>query len=93
MRNVFGDRWVEYLRSIDLMARPLYMEMGLCWYQYSNESKWTYDLINHIMMNIDAIIALAPRTCVFGSDYYELHFMMKKHSMTYSFESENGLYK
>lgn len=66
MCNISDDRWVEYREFIDLMARPLYLEMGLCWYQYSNESKWTYVLIDHIKVNLDAIIALASMTCVFG---------------------------
>lgn len=34
-----------------------------------------YDLINHMMMNLDAIVALASMKYVLEPDYYELHPM------------------
>ena len=41
------------------------MEIEICWYQNSTESKWAYDLTDSMMMILDAIISLASRTCVF----------------------------
>ena len=40
------------------MARPLHMEIGLRWYRKSKESKWTYDLTIHKMVNLEASIAI-----------------------------------
>ena len=35
------------------------MEIGLCWYQKETNNKWTYDLMNHLMVNLETMIALA----------------------------------
>ena len=49
------------------------MEIELCWYQKDHGSLWTYDLINHIMVDLETSIALATITFVVGKNLYELH--------------------
>ena len=49
----------------------------LPWDHRPNAVKWTYDLIDHMMVNLDAIIALGPMTSVLGFDV-ELHPMNEK---------------
>jgi hypothetical protein len=41
---------------------PNSVEVGLCWYQKSAWLKWSYDLTDHIMVELDAVIALANLT-------------------------------
>ena len=59
MRKRFGNRWVEYIDPIGLMDRPSNMEIGLCWYGKGTNSKWTYDLTYHLMVELETINALA----------------------------------
>jgi hypothetical protein len=40
------------------------MEIRFCWYQDKNVSVWTYDLRDHLMVELDAIIALATMTYI-----------------------------
>ena len=35
------------------------MEISLCWYHNKNGSMWIYDLTNHLMVELETIIALA----------------------------------
>ena len=51
MFRKFGNHWVEYRDPIDLMECSSTMEIGLCWYQKGANSKWTYDLTYHIMVD------------------------------------------
>ena len=64
MRGKFGNRWVEYMNLINLMDHPSNMEIDLYWYQGSNK-KWTFDLTDHLMINIYVYIE--------DLDAYELH--------------------
>ena len=48
------------------------MEIGLCWYQNGTKNKWTYELTNHLVVDLKTIIALAPMTYVIDLDGYEL---------------------
>jgi hypothetical protein len=41
-----------------MLDRPNNVEVGLCWYQKSAGLKWSYDLTNHIMVELDTVIAL-----------------------------------
>ena len=69
----FANRWVEYSEPFDLLDRPSHMEIGYCWYQKSNGSVWTHDLTNHIIGDLETIIALATLTFVVYKNLYELH--------------------
>ena len=40
------------------------MEIGLCWYQKDHGSLWTCDLTNHIMVDLETIIALTTITSI-----------------------------
>ena len=51
------------------------MEIRLCWYQNKNGSMWTYDLTNHLMVELETIIALATMTYIVETNLYELHPM------------------
>ena len=64
MRCKIGNRWIEYRQPIDLLDRPSNMEIGLCWYQNKNGSMWTYDLTDHLMVELETIIALATMTYI-----------------------------
>jgi hypothetical protein len=52
------------------LDRPNSVEVGLCWYQKSTELKWSYD---HIMVELDTVIALANLTYNAETNTYELH--------------------
>jgi hypothetical protein len=73
MRRKIINRWVEYRDPIDLLDRPNNVEVGLCWYQKSAGLKWSYDLTDHIMVELDTVIALANLTYDVETDTYELH--------------------
>ena len=62
MRRKIFNCWVEYKDLIDLLDRPNNVDVGLCWYQKSARLKWSYDLIDHIMVELDTVIALANLT-------------------------------
>ena len=49
------------------------MEIGLCWYQKGANNVWTYDLIDHLMIDLETTIALASMTYVVDLDVYKLH--------------------
>jgi hypothetical protein len=48
------------------------MEIGLCWYQNGTNNKWTYNFTNHLVVDLEMIIALASMTYIVDLDY-ELH--------------------
>ena len=55
------------------MDRPSNMEINLCWYKKGTNNKWSYDLTDHLMVDLETIIALASMTYVVDLDAYELH--------------------
>ena len=78
MRRNIANRWVEYTEPNDLLDQPSHMQIGLCWYQKDHESLWTYDLTDHIMVDLETIIALATITFIVESNLYEVHPMDAK---------------
>ena len=73
MQMKFCNRWVEYRDHIDLMDRPLNVETCLCWFQKKADNNWKYDLTDHLMVDLETIIALATMTYIGESNVYELH--------------------
>ena len=67
------NRWVEYREPIDLLNRSSHMEIGLYWYKKDHGSLWTYDVTDHIMVDLKTIIALTIVTFVLRKTLYELH--------------------
>jgi hypothetical protein len=53
--------------------RPNNAEVGLCWYQKFAGLKWSYDLTNYIMVELNSVIALANLTYDVETNMYELH--------------------
>ena len=49
------------------------MEIGLCCCQKGTNNKRTYDLTDHLMVDLEIIIALASMTYFVDLDVYELH--------------------
>jgi hypothetical protein len=49
------------------------MEIGLSWYRKGTTDKWTYDLMNHLMIDLETIIALSSMTYIIDLNAYELH--------------------
>ena len=47
--------------------------ISLCWYHKGTDNKWTYDLVNHYMVDFDTIIALAFMTYVTYLNACESH--------------------
>ena len=50
--------------------------IGLCWYKKGTSNKWTYDYINHLIKNLETLIAIALMTYIIGVvdlNAYELH--------------------
>ena len=50
-------------------------------------NKWTYDLMDHLRVDLETIIALASTTYIVDLDAYELHPRMLKSSMTLIMEA------
>ena len=73
---------LENLVIIDLMDSPSNMKIDLCWYKRGTNNKWTYNLTDHLMIDLETISALASMTCVIDLDAYELHPGEKKKSLT-----------
>ena len=48
---------VGYRNPIDSMDYPSNMEIGLRWYQKGTNNKWTYNLTNHLMVDLETIFA------------------------------------
>jgi hypothetical protein len=55
------------------LDRPNNIKVGLCWYQKSAGLKWTYDLTNYIMLELDTVIALANLMYDAETNTYKLH--------------------
>ena len=51
------------------------MKIWLYWSQNKNGSMWTYDLIDPLMIKLDAIIALTKMTYIIDTNVYELHLV------------------
>ena len=73
MRRKIINRWVEYRNPVDLLDRPNNVEVGLYWYQKSAELKWSYDLTNHTMVELDTVIVLANLRYDAKANTYKLH--------------------
>ena len=54
------------------------MKIGLYWYKKDHASLWTYDLTNHMMVDLEIIIKLFLVTFVEEKNLYELHPMDEK---------------
>ena len=70
-----GNRWIENQQPIDLLDQPSNLDIGFCWYQNRNESMWTYDLTDHLMIELETIIALNTMTYIVETNLYESHPM------------------
>ena len=64
-----------YQQPIDLLDRPSNIEIGLFWYQNNNGSIWTYDLTDHLVVELETIMALATMTYILKTNLYEFHPM------------------
>ena len=79
----FGNCWVGYMNLIDLMDHPSNMEIGLYWYQGSN-NEWTYDLPYHLIVDLETIIASASTIYTLISKMLMSYIQeMKKSSLTW----------
>jgi hypothetical protein len=58
------------------------MEIRLCWYQQGTNNKWTYNLIDQLIIDLEIIIALAFMKNIVDLDGYELHLGDEKISTT-----------
>ena len=54
------------------------MEIDLCWYQRETNNKWTYNLTNYLMIDLETIIALTFMTYIIDLNAYKLHPGAKK---------------
>ena len=61
--------------NLNSIMWPSNTVIGLCWYRNKNGSMWTYDLTNHLRLELGAIIALATMTYIVETNWYELHPM------------------
>ena len=67
LRNL-GNSCVKYSNPIDLMDRQSNMEIDLCWYRQGTNNKWTYNLTNHLIVDLKTKIALASMTYTINFD-------------------------
>ena len=49
------------------------MLIGLCWYQKGPNNKWTYDLTDHLMIDLETKTALTSMTYIVDLVAYRLH--------------------
>ena len=89
MHQKFGHRWVECREPSDLTARHLHIKIGLYQYQKSNESKWTHDLIDHMMIKFRFYYCPRFNGVLQGLIIMSYILWMKKSSITLSMESES----
>ena len=88
---IFMVVWLDYIvwffildetrQMYNFLITLSYMDIGLYWYQKGTINKWTYDLTNHLMVDLETIIALATMTYIAKLDVYEFPPRMKKNSM------------
>jgi hypothetical protein len=71
MRRKIGSRWIDYRQPIDLLDQPSNMEIRLYWYQNETRSMWTYDFMNHLMVELETIIALAIMISIMETNLHE----------------------
>ena len=74
MLREFVKCWVTYRDPIDLMDRPSYMETWTLVYvyiKYRTNNKWTYVLMEHLIVDLKTIFALASN--IVDLNAYELH--------------------
>ena len=64
---------VEYRDPIDFVDHPSNMKIGLSWFQKGTNNKWTYNLMDHLMADLEAITAIASMTYFVDLDANELH--------------------
>ena len=64
---------MESRDSIDLMDHSSNMEIDSYWYQKGTNNKCTYDLTDHLMVDLQTIITLASITYIVDLDTYELY--------------------
>jgi hypothetical protein len=59
------------------------MEIGLCWYKKGTNNKWTYDLTEHLMLDLETIMTLIFMSYMYiNLGAYELHLGDEKCSTT-----------
>ena len=54
----------------------------MVYYWKGTNNKWTYDLTNHLMVDLETIITIGSMTYIVDLDAYDLHLGMKKSSTT-----------
>jgi hypothetical protein len=78
------------------------MESGLCWYKKGTNNKWTYDLTNNLMVDLETIITLAFMTYILDLDAYEFHprdekifnnLLMNARVLYYTYDWSSFLFK
>lgn len=68
--------------QLKMMDRPSNKKISLCWYKKGTNNKWTYDLIDHLIVNLETISALASMTYIVDLNAYEFHPGDENSSMT-----------
>ena len=48
------------------------MEIGLCWYQKGTNNKWTYDLMDHLVVDLYTLIVVASKIYIIDLNACEL---------------------
>ena len=48
-------------------------EISLCSYKKGTNNKWTYNLTDHLIIDLETMIELASMTYIADIDAYELH--------------------
>ena len=86
MLQKIDNHWVECKHPIDSMECPSNMEIGLRWYQEGTNNKWTYNLTDHLMEDLETTNALPSMTYIVDSHAYELHWGNEK--VFYNFINE-----
>ena len=71
MHRKFDNCWVDCRDPIGLMDCPSNVQIGLCWYQRGTNNRHTYDYIDHLMVDLEIIIALASTIYIANLDGYE----------------------
>ena len=78
MRRKFSNRLGGVQRSNKLDGRSIKHVDWLTWYQKGTNNKWTYDHIDHLMIDLETIITLACMTYIVDLDAYECHWGVMK---------------
>ena len=67
------NNWDQTFRDRKITCPKIKHGDWLCWYHRGTNNKWTYDLMNHLMVDLETIVGLNFMRCIINLNVYELY--------------------